>query len=297
MPIPSQPVKLIPRPFAANGTYQDIPDTTATPGRASFTAGFPTETQLPLSQGGIAPNRLDFQGLFNLLTAFGFWQQSGGQWTYAPALNYAVPCIVFRDGKLWWCLRENGPDSANGVKTPGASGSDAYWKDLFSAMAAMGGNGDVLSGVPVGTVIMHAAIAAPSGYLPCDGGSFSATTYPKLYTLLGANRTPDMRGLFVRGYDTRNTVDPDGASRAIGSTQGDAIRNMTGYVNGGFEFAAKIEQNGVLYGTVGHRGVDTSYGGQDNDNMRVYFDASRQVPTAAENRPKNINLLYCIKHD
>ena len=27
------------------------------------------------------------------------------------------------------------------------------------------------------------------------------------------------------------------------------------------------------------------------------FDASRVVPTADENRPKNVNLLYCIKHD
>ena len=27
------------------------------------------------------------------------------------------------------------------------------------------------------------------------------------------------------------------------------------------------------------------------------FDASRVVPTAAENRPRNVNLLYCIKHD
>lgn len=67
MPIPSQPGNLFTRPFAANGTRQIIPDVSANAGRASLEQGFPTETQLPLSQGGIAPNRMDFNGILRAM--------------------------------------------------------------------------------------------------------------------------------------------------------------------------------------------------------------------------------------
>ena len=93
--IPSQPANLFPMPFAANGNKTVIPPAQQSPGRAGMAQGFPWETQLPLSQGGVAPNRLDFNGILYMLSAFAFWQQSGGQWTYTPSLNYAVPCIAY----------------------------------------------------------------------------------------------------------------------------------------------------------------------------------------------------------
>lgn len=138
MAIPTQPNRFFPRPFAQDGNFQNIiPDTGATTGRASYSLGFPTETQLPIASGGIAPNRLDFNGLFNILTAFGFWQQSGGQWTYHTSLNYVVPCIVFYGGKLYWCLQANGPDASGGVVTPGTN--EAYWLDLAQALLDQAG--------------------------------------------------------------------------------------------------------------------------------------------------------------
>lgn len=309
MPIPSQPTNLIPRPFASSegATYQVIPDKTETPGRASFQQGFPAETQLPLSSGGIAPNRMDFQGLFHLLTAFGFWQQSGGLWEYNKTLNYAPPAVVYHKDTLWWCEKDNGPD-VEGAKEPGTDDGADYWRDFLSYLTGSSGGASVL-GNPVGTVIMYYGVTAPNGYLACDGQEFEKSQYPELAKLLGSEsddgsesdekcKVPDLRGYFIRGYDTRNTVDPDGRTRAIGSTQGDAIRNITGTIDEAMWYTPNGNTRGVFSGGWWAAATIPYKSSSDGWQKGSYdFNASRVVPTAAENRPVNVCLLYCIKHD
>lgn len=295
MAIPSFPSNFFKRIFASGGNYKIIPETDAGTGRASQDLGFPNETQLPLSQGGVAPNRTDFNGLFYMLSAFAFWQQSGGQAIYNTTLDYTVPNIVYHNGKLWWCLANNGPSvTGAGARIPGSS--EAYWKEFFSYMADNSGY-SFGSETPVGTVITFYGVNAPEGYLACDGAAFSSTTYPKLYALLGSSITPDLRGYFIRGYDTRNSIDPDGANRAIGSAQGDAIRNITG------EFTALLQSTEDVYasGAMNIKSIaNVSEHASRSNNLETptyELDASRVVPTAAENRPINKALLYCIKHD
>lgn len=293
--IPSQPGSLFSMPFAQNGNRTITPETTSTPGRASLSAGFPTETQLPLNSGGVAPNRLDFNGMFHMLSAFAFWQQSGGMWTYKTSLNYAVPAVVYHNDALWWCVRANGPEvSGVGAVPPGTN--ESYWANFFTKLA--GGSASTLFGNPVGSIIMYPAATSPTGYLPCDGSAFSATAYPQLRNLLGRVTTPDMRGLFVRGYDPGAVNDPDAAGRGIGSAQGDAIRNIWGYSG---EHATNTyyaqDTGGAIYSANNRLRINSLDGTVRELGFRTYFDASRVVPTANENRPKNINLLYCIKHD
>lgn len=295
MPVPIQPVNLIPRPFASGGgaTYQIIPDAPTTYGRASFKQGFPTETQVPLREGGVAPNRMDFQGLFNLLTAFGFWQQSGGLWSYKADLNYALPAVVFHNGVLWWCLKENGPDSAEGRVEPGTN--EQVWLAFLNYLTGSSGETSTL-GNPVGTVIMFWGTTAPEGYFSCDGSPFSAFKNPKLATLLGGTVLPDFRGLFIRGYDTRSSVDPEGASRNIGSIQQDSMQAISGAIyTGGQKGFSSASGAFAVAGVPGHdwayRGAGTSFYGT------VTIDTSRVARTSPETRGKNASLLYCIKHD
>ena len=288
--IPSQPRNLFAKPFAQNGNFDLIPEATDKSGRASLNSGFPVETQRPLSQGGVAPNRLDFNGILNMLSAFAFWQQSGGQFTYSPALNYTTPNVVFHNGVMWWCLKDNGPDSVNGLAEPGTD--IQYWKEYFLVLLESGGS-NITIGTPVGTVITFWGTEAPDGYFPCSAYAFSATDNPKLAAILGRAVTPDLRGYFIRGYDTRNTVDPNGATRNIDSVQGDAIRNITANVyNGNIEENTFRPPEGAVAVTKLYPGASGNHSGWGWD-----FDASRVVPVAAENRPKNVNLLYCIKHD
>ena len=144
MPLPTYPQNFLPRPFADNGAHQLIPDDKAASGRASFKEGFPTETQLPLNSGGIAPNRTDFNGILHILSALAFWQQSGGQWAYSATRDYNVPCVVYYDagqgGRLWWCLMPNGPSSVTpGVVSPGTN--DEVWQDLYGFLRKAGSGG------------------------------------------------------------------------------------------------------------------------------------------------------------
>jgi hypothetical protein len=96
---------------------------------------------------------------------------------------------------------------------------------------------------------------------------------------------PDLRGEFLRGLDNGRGVD---AGRVLGSAQGDAIRNITGQIG-------TIGANGAITGAfrnIGAAGVLSNSGGAD---FQADFDASRVVPTAHENRPRNVAALYCIK--
>lgn len=280
----SQPINLLETPFANDGNYQIIPTTGAAHGRASLSAGFPTETQRPLAQGGVAPNRLDFNGILHMLSAAMFWQQSGGQWTYSDNLNYAVPCLVYHGGELWWCVKENGPDTV--IAIPGAN--ETYWINFINYIA--GGKASI--GNPVGTVIAYMGNTAPDGYLACDGKTFSATQYPELRALLGTTIAPDLRGEFLRGVDNGRGMDPDKRT-AVNVGQMDALQNITGQL---YANVHTQPVSGAFFTVATAAGHSFSTIVQ---NARVYigFDASRVARTATETRPHNISVLYCIKHD
>lgn len=130
------------------------------------------------------------------------------------------------------------------------------------------------SAVPSGTIAFFALAACPSGWAMANG----------------ANGTVDLRGHFLRAWDAGRGVDP---GRGLGTMQGDAIRNITGSVSlmhgGPSGFSGAFASSGSY-----------SYSWWDGSAFRGYdnyfsFDASRMVPTAAENRPVNIALLACQK--
>lgn len=61
--------KLIATPFAENGDKNSIPETNTDPSKpqlASMSVGFPPVTQQKISEGGIPPERDDFNGILNL---------------------------------------------------------------------------------------------------------------------------------------------------------------------------------------------------------------------------------------
>ncbi|MDX1744355.1 MAG: tail fiber protein [Halobacteriales archaeon] len=75
-------------------------------------------------------------------------------------------------------------------------------------------------GVPVGTVMPYGGSSAPSGWLLCDGSSFSDATYPDLAAVLagvygsgaGTTNVPDLRGRFPMGKASSGTGSSLGAS-------------------------------------------------------------------------------------
>lgn len=110
-----QPNK-IPKAFAASGDRNIIPESTGALGLVSWNEGFPAITSTPFSEGGIAPKRADFNGIFNALSLATLWQQQGGFYAYDNATDYEVGNVVLYSGDLYKCLSANGPSSA--VKAP-----------------------------------------------------------------------------------------------------------------------------------------------------------------------------------
>ena len=103
-----------------------IPATTPSgSGRASFSGLFPPVTQLPLDQGGIAPERGDFNALFKYLGEYIYYAMQGGVYTYVTTYDYTAGNFVLHEGSLYLCIASNGPGSA--VKYPTDT---AYWRRL-----------------------------------------------------------------------------------------------------------------------------------------------------------------------
>ena len=94
-------------------------------GRASTSGLFPPVTQLPLDQGGIAPERGDFNALFKYLGEYLFYLMQGGTFSYSTDYDYTAGNLVMHGGSLYLCIAANGPGSA--IKYPTDA---AYWRQL-----------------------------------------------------------------------------------------------------------------------------------------------------------------------
>ena len=59
-------------------------------GRASLHDGFPPDTFLPLTTGGVPPFGADFNGILNEITSITQWQQAGGFFPYDSTFSTAI---------------------------------------------------------------------------------------------------------------------------------------------------------------------------------------------------------------
>ncbi|EGM7734492.1 phage tail protein [Escherichia albertii] len=177
-------------------------------------------------------------------------------------------------------------------------------KDVAGLLAYLGlGEGSAL---PVGVPVPWPSATPPTGWLKCNGAAFSAEEYPELAKAYPTNKLPDLRGEFIRGWDDGRSAD---AGRTILSAQGDAIRNIYG------EFKTVNTENYSIWESVGSfKGAVVPLNPSTNNSYfslvrsmvtersegGVYpkvigLDASRIVPTANENRPRNIAFNYIVR--
>ncbi|ECB0001951.1 probable variable tail fibre protein [Salmonella enterica] len=177
-------------------------------------------------------------------------------------------------------------------------------KDVAGLLAYLGlGEGSAL---PVGVPVPWPSATPPTGWLKCNGAAFSAEEYPELAKAYPTNKLPDLRGEFIRGWDDGRGMD---TGRAILSAQGDAIRNIYG------EFkTVNTENYSIWESAVSFKGAVVPLNPSTNNSYfslirsmvtertdgAVYpkvigLDASRIVPTANENRPRNIAFNYIVR--
>lgn len=175
---------------------------------------------------------------------------------------------------------------------------------------------DIRAGEQIGSIKAWLANAAPPGWLALDTGALvSRATYPQLWAWVQANAPLITEAAWQAQAAAQTSVGAyssgDGAttfrlprildyprggtSAEVGSWQGDAIRNITGsfqprvYSN----YAEAFSSGGFAGGSNSLNQASTA--GNIEGTATINFDASRVVPTAAENRPKTIKFLYCVK--
>lgn len=176
--------------------------------------------------------------------------------------------------------------------------------------------GGLASGVPVGTILAHAANTPPSGFLECNGTAISRSTYATLFSTISTTfgvgdgsstfALPDLRGQFIRGWANTGSTD---ASRVFGSTQTDQNKNHTHTTDstsltGGIRkisegFGAGGSATGVFTKTADGNNTITGssstspVGGVDFDGTHTHTISSSGGGTEA--RPTNLALMYIIK--
>ena len=283
---------------------QDVQD-------ATLNDGFPLITMTPQEAGGVAPNGQDMNGALYAISSDMVHRQKGLRIQFDPTYaakigGYDQGCILASNDYT----RDYISLIPNNLTDPNGSGTAGRWAiysgagSIASATASIAGivkivdslssnatdaaltanQGKVLNDVL--DIIAYSPIpyfgdSAPSGFLAMHGQAIASAQYPKLFARYGSS-LPDLRGCFIRGLG--------GNSDALGVVQGDAIRNITGtFSPGGFI--------GGLTGVFSNNGgpAYTSNSGSAGDSRLITFDASTQVPTASENRPRNIAFLYIVK--
>lgn len=188
-------------------------------------------------------------------------------------------------------------NSLAGKMDKSANGSDIENVSVFLQNLGLGEG----SALPVGVPVPWPSATPPTGWLKCNGAAFSAEEYPELAKVYPTNKLPDLRGEFIRGWDDERGVD---SGRTLLSAQGDAIRNITGgfgqlRVNSEINAIVDVQSvSGAFYGGTSVRNninVSMTYANDRIIRQDVNFSAANVVPTANENRPRNIAFNYIVR--
>ena len=306
--------KLLSKPWASDGLKNNIPaerNGGLAQEAATYAEGFPSITMTPISVGGKPPSGKDMNGVLNEISAHTVWQNQGGRYRFDQAFcdaigGYPKGAVLLNDKgdaeyiSLVEQNRINFNTEPNNKAWAVLSRTSDY-PELAALNALLTGY-TANSYCPSGQIGLFAMDYAPQGWLKANGAAVSRTVYAKLFAAIGTRfgagdgystfNLPDLRGEFPRFWDDGRGVD---AGRVLGSWQSDAIRNITAqmYLYGQ---DGSSSQGAFGFRKQGERGLVWSR----NDNnagvvMDFWLDASKVVPTAHENRPRNIALLACIK--
>ena len=131
------------------------------------------------------------------------------------------------------------------------------------------------SAIPSGVAFPYAGKTVPSGFMACNGGTISRTTYAKLFAAIGTAwgagdgsttfKLPDWRNRTVMGANNANEV---------GTYLESGAPNITGFITGGGQ-SYTTQYGGAFYEYGGS--TDTADSGHSTVPV-VGFDASRSNP-------------------
>lgn len=305
-----QPPILV-KPFASSGDKNTIPEDATGTQAASLEEGFPSITSTPLSQGGIPPQRTDFNGLGYLLSSQFFYLQNGGSFTFNQDVSDAIG--GYPQGAV---LKYLASDGLSGYEVVSMINNNTYnfvatpsyidgikWKRLQN-----GGNSR-----NVGEIVQSTLPLIDAGLHLLDGSVISSGIYSEFITYIAglysthpecftteanwqtAVTTYGVCGKFV--YDSvNNTVR---LPKITGFTEG----TIDPTVLGDLTTAGLPNITGITRGMSGGSGAFSSsagsgtWGGSTTTIYNNSFDASRSSAIYGNSstvQPQSIKVLYYI---
>lgn len=253
----AQQPNLMKIPFAQNGAKATIPETTTSLGVASLSQGFPTETQLPLADGGVPPRRIDVNGALYMLSTFAMYQQTGGKFAWSSQLDYDVPCIIYHNGNLWWCVQANG--LSTNIIEPGTN--RAYWIPFKEFVSSP------LDAYPVGAYYISSEPTSPATLF---GGTWVRVENRMILAAGSSYTAGSTGGSATKTLSVANMPTHSHSCSSTGNhTHTRGNMNITGRA-GCYGEEGTSYPNGAFYQT-----SEIGTGHDGGDDYMVYFDASR----------------------
>lgn len=154
-----------------------------------------------------------------------------------------------------------------------------------------GAGGDTL---PIGAILPFSSDTIPNGWLLCDGSSFSATSYPELFDVIGVTygwdddrnpKLPDLRGRVAVGKKDATSAD-DTEFSSLGKTGGEKTHTLTvdempshsHPLNGSTDYVGIDGTGGTAYGEMRYGnslrwkiGQQSKGGDQPHNNLQPYI--------------------------
>lgn len=217
--------------------------------------------------------------------------------TSAALFQISSTCSASLAGAMRFAASEGGIRYCDGTNWVGTTppGTVAFFATSVASSAA---SGTVQTG------------SCPAGWLAANGDVASQVTYPALYAAIGtafASGTvasdsftlPDLRGEFIRGWDNGRGVD---SSRVFASFQANQVLAHKHLIPWGEYITGP---KAPPWGTYSKGEALQGSGSTDFDNGWYYtnegtdYNGTATNPAGyvgAENRPRNVALMACIKY-
>lgn len=132
-----------------------------------------------------------------------------------PTTEFVVRALAAATGSDSDLMKEIGKKLAKDQ-----NGADVPDPALFVKNLGLGEG----SALPVGVPVPWPSATPPTGWLKCNGAAFSLAQYPRLAVAYPSGTLPDLRGVFIRGWDDGRGLD---SGRAILSYAADKMRKHT----------------------------------------------------------------------
>ena len=206
--------------LGANADVNSLPATTpAGSGRASTSGLFPQITQKPLDEGGIAPERADFNALFKYLGDYIYYVMQGGVFSYLSTYPYTAGNLAMYSGAVYECIAANGPGNEH------APTDTSYWRKLATLQdippAATVNDGQLtinVNNTPVATFTANQA-----------GNSIANITVPAAPTVGDGRLTINVDGSQVAMF-TANQAGDTTANITISEIDSQSVSGTNGWV-------------------------------------------------------------------